>query len=356
VNRRIRRIGLLTAGGDCPGLNAVIRAVTKCAQNDFGIEVVGIEDGYIGLAKSKGKVLTNRDVSGILATGGTILGTARGNPFHAAGKEEGDYSVFQKAFRSLKIDALICTGGDGTMTMANKLFNNGFPVVGVPKTIDNDVMETDLTFGFNSAVSIIMEAIDNLHSTAMSHHRVIVVEVMGRWVGWLALAAGVAGGGDVLLLPEIPFEEDVIFERVLERSTHGKRFSIVVVAEGVTPRGKKQDRDVSWKVKLGGVGQYISNMIQEGTGLETRPVILGHLQRGGPPTAFDRLLASQLAVKAVDLVMEGNFGQMAAIRGRNLTSVPIARAIRKLKKVPLNHPLIRAALAVGTSFGVRKIK
>ncbi len=353
--RYTRRIGILTAGGDCPGLNAVIRAVTKCAHNDYGIGVVGIEDGYIGLVKGSGRILTNRNVSGILATGGTILGTARGNPFGAAGKKDEDYSCFEDAFKSLKLDALICTGGDGTLTMANKLYKHGFPVVGIPKTIDNDVMETDVTFGFNTAVSIVMNAVDNLHSTAMSHHRVLVVEVMGCRAGWLALEGGVAGGGDVLLLPELSYEEDVIFERVLERSRHGKRFSIVVVAEGVKAKGnliiREEDNAESGRVRLGGIGHYMSRLIEEGTGLETRPVVLGHLQRGGPPTAFDRILATRFAIEALHLVIEGKFGQMVALKGRRLTSVPIDKAVRKLKLVPKNHPLIRAAISVGTSFG-----
>jgi len=231
--------------------------------------------------------------------------------------------------------------------MADKLHSHGFPVVGVPKTIDNDLLETDVTFGFNSAVTIIMNAIDNLHSTAMSHHRVLVVEVMGRFVGWLALVAGVAGGGDILLIPEIPYEEEEIFKRVWERSKQGKRFSIVVVAEGVEPEDKTQPKCE--------IGRYLSELIERETNLEARPVILGHLQRGGPPTAFDRILATQFAVKAVDLVMEGKFGQMVALKGDAFVSVPMADAIRDLKYVPLDHPLIRAAISVGTSFGSKTL-
>jgi len=350
LNKRIQRIGLVTAGGDCPGLNAVIRAVTKTAHNDYGVEVFGVRDGFVGMVTYKGvdrgKVLTNRDASGILASGGTILGTARGDVFQAAGKEEGEYSIFEDAFSELKLDALICTGGEGTQLMAHKLYTHGFPVVGVPKTIDNDVMHTDVTFGFDSAVSIIMKAIDNLHSTAMSHHRVLVVEVMGRSAGWLALAGGVAGGGDILLLPEIPYEEEVIFKRVWDRSKQGKRFSIVVVAEGVKP----QEGDVEKRE----IARYISTLIQRETKIESRPVILGHLQRGGPPTAYDRILATQFAVMAVDLVMKGRFGQMAAIQGNQFTSVPVSEVIKKVKRVPQDHSLIRAALSVGTSFGSAK--
>ena len=325
----IRRIGLLTAGGDCPGLNAVIRGIVKTAHNDYGIEVFGIRDGFIGLVKyrgeERGKILTNQDCSGILSVGGTILGTARGDVFKEMGKEEDDYSCFEEAFETLKIDALICAGGEGTQKMAHKLFTHGFPVVGVPKTIDNDILETDVTFGFNSAVTIIMNAVDNLHSTAMSHHRVLVVEVMGRCVGWLALVAGVAGGGDILLIPEIPYQEDVIFKQVWDRSKQGKRFSIVVVAEGVEPSDKCAPECE--------IGRYLSELIERETKLETRPVILGHLQRGGPPTAFDRILATEFAVKAVDLVMEGKFGYMAALKGDAFVSVPMADAIRGLKYV-----------------------
>jgi 6-phosphofructokinase 1 len=238
--------------------------------------------------------------------------------------------------------------------MARKLYEHGFPVVGIPKTIDNDVMETDYTFGFDSAVTIVMNALDILHSTAMSHHRVLVVEVMGRFVGWLALVAGVAGGGDVILIPEIPYEEGVIFKRVLERSRVGKRFSIVVVAEGVKVRGRILGEEEKGRIMFGGIGAYISHLIEDATGLETRPVVLGHLQRGGPPTAFDRILATNLAVKAIDLVMEGKFGQMSALKGNRITSVPLARAVRRLKVVPKNHYIIRSATAVGTSFGVRE--
>ncbi|MBN1902306.1 6-phosphofructokinase [Candidatus Sumerlaeota bacterium] len=347
----MQRIGIVTAGGDCPGLNAVIRGVVKTAQNDYGVEVFGIRDGFVGMVTYKGdergKILTNRDASGILAVGGTILGTARGDVFEAAGTKEGDYSIFEEAFSSMKIDALICTGGDGTQRMAQKLHTHGFPVVGIPKTIDNDLMETDVTFGFNSAVTIIMEAIDNLHSTAMSHHRALVVEVMGRDVGWLALVAGVAGGGDVILIPETPYEEQAIFDCALERSRKGKRFSIVVVAEGVKPNDKNAPQKE--------IARYLSSLIEKETGIETRPVILGHLQRGGPPTAFDRILATQFAVKAVDLVMEGRFGEMAAIQGNDFVSVPISQATKGLKRVPLDHPLIRSAVSVGTSFGSREI-
>lgn len=351
VKRQIRRIGLVTAGGDCPGLNAVIRGVVKTAYNDYKVEVFGIKDGFVGMVtyrgEDRGKVLTNRDASGILAAGGTILGTARGDVFQAAETTEGDYSIFKEAFSSMEIDALICTGGNGTQLMAHKLHNHGFPVVGIPKTIDNDLLETDVTFGFNSAVTIIMEAIDNLHSTAMSHHRVLVVEVMGRDVGWLALIAGVAGGGDVILIPEIPYEEKTVFDCVLERSRKGKRFSIVVVAEGVKLHNQNAPK--------GEIGRHLSTLIQQKTGLETRPVILGHLQRGGPPTAFDRILATQFAVKAVDLVMEGRFGEMVALQGNAITSVPISQTILDLKRVPQDHPLILSAVSVGTSFGSKEI-
>lgn len=353
--KKIRRVGLVTAGGDCPGLNAVIRAVTKTAINDYGVEVFGIEDGYIGLVNCQGHLLQSQHVSGILAQGGTILGTARGNPFAAAGVAEGDYSCFHKVFKELKLDALFCVGGDGTLTMANMLSEHGFPVIGIPKTIDNDVGETDVTFGFNSAVSVVMKAIDNLHSTAMSHHRVLVVEVMGRFVGWLALVSGVAGGGDIILIPEIPYEEDAIFERVVERSRVGKKFSIVVVAEGVKVKGRVMGAEEKGRIKLGGIGNYMAHLIEDATGLETRPVVLGHLQRSGPPSAFDRILATDLAVRAMDLVMEGHFGQMTALKGDKITSVPIAKAIRKLKTVPRNHHIFRSALAVGTSFGVKKL-
>jgi len=358
---KIKRIGILTGGGDCPGLNAVIRAVAKTAMNDHGMEVVGILDSYWGLVCENFKVLHNHDVSGILHVGGTILGTSRVDPFrelyeHGKAKSpKEDWNIVKRILRKHGIDALAAVGGDGTLRVAARAFRAGIPIVGVPKTIDNDINETDLTFGFNSAVSLIMNALDILHTTAMSHHRVMVVEVMGRTVGWLALQAGVAGGGDVILIPEIPYREEVVFERVIYRNQSGKRFSIIVVAEGARPRGGETVysgiADESGRKVLGGVGKQLSERIEKATSLETRVTVLGHLQRGGPPTAFDRVLATQFGHAAIGLLVSGQFGNMVALKGNAIRPVALEKATRKTKFVPLNHPLIAAARSVGTAFG-----
>ncbi|MCJ7577563.1 MAG: 6-phosphofructokinase, partial [candidate division Zixibacteria bacterium] len=323
--KRTKRIGILTGGGDCPGLNAAIRAVAKTAifrhqsHGSCGMEVIGIEDGYEGLIKKKTRKLETKDVSGILTLGGTILGTSnRANPF-AYGEEKKDVSkeVFRN-FRNLKLDALVCMGGDGTLHIAHELTQLGMPIVGIPKTIDNDVGATDFTLGFDSAVAVATEAIDNVHSTAESHHRVMIIELMGRYTGWVALYAGVAGGGDIILIPEIPYKIEKICQEVRRRSKFGKRFSIVVMAEGVkfsvidrsASGGEDRELVVARRVKastdpirLGGVSYKIARQIEELTDVETRVIILGHLQRGGKPTNFDRILATQFGKKAVDLVM-----------------------------------------------------
>jgi len=378
--KRTKRIGILTGGGDCPGLNAAIRAVAKTvifrhqSHGSCGIEVIGIEDGYEGLIKNKTRRLETKDVSGILTLGGTILGTSnRANPF-AYGEEKKDVSkeVFRN-FRNLKLDALVCMGGDGTLHIAHELTQLGMPIVGIPKTIDNDVGATDFTLGFDSAVAVATEAIDNIHSTAESHHRVMIIELMGRYTGWVALYAGIAGGGDIILIPEIPYKIEKICNEVKRRSKIGKRFSIMVMAEGVKfsvidrslPAGRRgasggEDRElvVARKVKastdpirLGGVSYKIASQIEKLTGVETRVIILGHLQRGGKPTDFDRILATQFGKKAVDLVLAEKFGEMTSLQCGEITSVPVESAIRNLKKVNLDSPLIEAARGVGTCFG-----
>ncbi len=358
-----KRIGLLTGGGDCAGLNAVIRAVTKPAILKHGIEVLGFEDGFLGVIENRYRLLSDRDVSGILSRGGTILGTSnRADPFHypvQIGKvfKEKDVSPeIIHSFSQLKLDALITIGGDGTLKIANQLAKLGLNIVGVPKTIDNDLSETDFTFGFDSAVSIATEAIDRLHTTAESHHRIMIVEVMGRYAGWIALFAGVAGGGDVILIPEIPFKMQKIKEKIEKRCAKGKLFSIVVVAEGAFPKGG--ERVIARKVKnspdpirLGGIANWLSKQLEDLTGLETRFTVLGHLQRGGSPTSFDRLLATRFGYEALNLVLKKDFGKMVALQGDEIKAVPLAKAVGKLKNVPLNHPLILAAQAVGTSFG-----
>jgi 6-phosphofructokinase 1 len=355
--RRKKRIGILTAGGDCPGLNPAIRAVAKAAFIGHGAKVIGFKDGFEGLIENRTKELSGEDVSGILTMGGTILGTSnRANPF-AYGEKKKDVSKRAlKNFRNLKLDALICIGGDGTLNIAHRMHKSGVPIVGIPKTIDNDVSATDFTIGFDSAVAVATESIDNVHSTAESHHRVMIVEVMGRYTGWLALYSGVAGGGDVILIPELTHDIKKVCRELKRRSKIGKRFSIVVVAEGVKPGDsklviKRRVKGSTDPIRLGGVSYRIAEQIENLTSLETRVIILGHLQRGGKPTDFDRILATQFGKEAVDLAVGERFGRMTSVQGAKITSVPIQSGIRGLKKVTPDFPLIEAARAMGTYVG-----
>ncbi len=357
-----KRIGILTAGGDCPGLNAVIRSVAKSAF-ELGWEVIGFEDGFQGVVENRFRKLKNPDVSNILTQGGTILGTSNiANPFRypiRQGKKLvfRDYSEKAITFlHKLDLKALICVGGDGTLSIAEKFSRKGIPIVGIPKTIDNDLSGTDFTFGFHTAVHIATEAIDRLHTTAASHHRVMILEVMGRYAGWIALFSGTAGGADVILIPEIPYHLNVICSYVGERAKHGKRFSIVVVGEGAKPKGGKMvvERMVKASndpIRLGGIGHVLARQIEWQSRIETRVSVLGHIQRGGSPTPEDRNLATLFGKKAVELIQKGRIGYMAAIKAGEISSVPIRAAIRKRKSVPRNHPLLLAARAVGTSFG-----
>ena len=363
-NGKTKRLGILTGGGDCPGLNAVIRAVAKSAMNEGGFEVIGIEDGFEGLVEGRMRHLRNQDVSGILTAGGTILGTSnKGDPWHypvkgADGKvtiQDTSRQAFDH-YREWGLDALITVGGDGTMTISSKLMELGANIVGVPKTIDNDLAATDLTFGHDSAVYVATEAIDRLHTTASSHHRVMIIELMGRYAGWIALSAGLAGGADVILIPEIPFQWDHVFHKLVERSRHGKRFSIICVAEGARCPDcgeivKSYDEKRTDAKQLGGVGEYVARQITEHTDLETRVTVLGHLQRGGSPTPFDRILATGFGVAACWLAMKGNFGQMVALHGNKVEAVPIKDAIAHLKLVTPQTQKVLAARSVGTSFG-----
>jgi 6-phosphofructokinase 1 len=355
----IKRLGVLTGGGDAPGLNAVIRAVVKSATNS-GIEVIGIEDSFDGLLEpNRSRVLTPRDVTGILSLGGTILGTTnRGNPFDYpvnAGSGSTDYS--QRCLdnaRALGLGAVVVIGGDGTLSIAHEFHKRGLPIVGVPKTIDNDIVETTMTFGFDSAVAFATDAIDRLHTTAEAHHRVMVVEVMGRYAGWIALYAGLAGGADVVLIPEIPFDLGRVAERILERDRYGARFSIVVAAEGAHPAGEgrsvitgKHDR----VERLGGIAQRVATGLEPLTGKEARFVVLGHLQRGGPPSAYDKMLATRFGSFAVDLIMRGEFGVTVALHAPDLVPVPLERVVGRQRLVPLESDIIRTARNIGISFG-----
>lgn len=357
------KIGILTGGGDCPGLNAVIRATTKTALFSYRYEVIGIHDGFLGLIFPNTRKLSSHDVSGILTLGGTILGTSnKADPFKFSVEKKGkmkfvDYSNrVVKNYKKLGLDALICIGGDGTLTVADELVKRGLNIVAVPKTIDNDLSATDVTFGFDTAVTTATEAIDKLHSTAMSHHRVMIVETMGRYAGWIALYSGVAGGGDIILIPEIPYDIKKLCNKVLERHGHGKKFSIIVVAEGAKPKGgqmviSKIVRDSAEQIRLGGIGNKLANDIEKCTGLETRATILGHVQRGGTPTAFDRILATQFGVEAVNLITKKEFGKMVSIHGNTITSVKIDSAIGHLRKVSPDCQLISFARSFGIFFG-----
>jgi len=359
----MHRIGVITGGGDCPGLNAVVRAVTKSAINLYGWEVIGFEDGFKGLVENRYRILDLQAVSGILHRGGTILGTTnRDNPFNFLIEENG-----QKEFRDMSavvlenldrlgIDALVVIGGDGSLNIAYQLHQKGVKVVGVPKTIDNDLSATDLTFGFHTAVATAMDALDRLHTTAESHHRVMVLEVLGRYAGWIALAAGIAGGADVILIPEIPFKLEKICEKIEERTLTGKKFSIIVVAEGAKPEGgemvvQKIVPESHDPVRLGGIGNKVGEEIERLTGKETRVTVLGHLQRGGSPNAFDRILSTRYGVAATKALKAGNYGSMVSLQGSAVTTVPLEDAIGELKKVPVDHEMIQVARAVGISFG-----
>jgi len=356
---KIKRIAILTGGGDCPGLNAVIRGVTRAAVLQHGWEVIGILDGFDGLLRTNAyRKLTSGDVRGLQTRGGTILGTSnRGNPLHYPVKKDGKI-VYKdvtgnivKNIKKLKIDVLIAVGGDGTMKITQNLFEKGVPVMGVPKTIDNDLATTDVTFGFNTAVSIATDALDKLHTTAESHHRVMVLEVMGRDCGWIALEAGIAGGADVILLPEIPFDLGKICSHIRYRKKSGSRFSIVIVAEGAQPAGGKKiyEREPKNGVpgRLGGVGRWVSDQISLCTNLETRVTVLGHLQRGGTPTMYDRILATRFGVEAVNRIAEGHFGHMVCLQGRSIGYVPIRSAITRLKRVNPNGQMVKTAESLG---------
>jgi 6-phosphofructokinase 1 len=358
-----RQIAILTGGGDCPGINAVIRAVTKKAILEYGMEVIGIEDGYQGLIHNRHRKLHYDDVSGILTLGGTILGTSKkDNPYRYAVKK-GDKLEFEDVSataianaKRLGIDCLVCIGGDGTLAIAHRLFEDGIPIVGVPKTIDNDLRGTDITFGFDSAVYIATEGIDRIHSTAQSLHRAMIVEVMGHNAGWIALHAGVAGGGDIVLIPEIPYDLDIIAEKVKERNRKGRRFSIVVVAEGAKPKGgdiviQRIVKESPDPIRLGGIGFVLGSQIEKTTGIETRTVVMGHLLRGGTPTPFDRVLATRLGAKAVDMIANEEFGYMVGVRGNSLVAVSLEDVAKGPRTVPLDEPLIQSARSVDTCFG-----
>lgn len=331
----MKRIGVLTGGGDCPGLNPAIRAVVRKALLE-GLEVVGIKDGWKGLIEGETIKLDLEAVSGILAKGGTILGTSRTNPYN----KEGDLKKTLDNYKKLKLDCLIVIGGEDTLGVATKLSKDSLNIIGVPKTIDNDLSATDVTFGFDSAINIVTEALDRLHTTAESHHRVMVVEIMGRHAGWIATEAGLAGGADIILIPEVPIDIDEVCDLITQRRQRGRTFSIVAVAEGAAFNKEKMvtkaDKlDEFGHVMLGGMGRLLADLIQEKTGYETRVTVLGYLQRGGSPTAFDRILATRFGVKAVEEALKGNFGIMVNLRGAEINTAPLEEAVGKLKTVDM---------------------
>ena len=365
MSQSIKRIGIVTGGGDCPGINAVIRAVAKTAIYQHGLQVLGIEDGFLGLLENRMIELSSERVSGILTRGGTILGTNnRCNPSrHYVGNDEDGNPRFEdltdhcvKVVKRNELDALIVIGGDGTMECAAPLVKKGINCIGVPKTIDNDMVGTDITFGFHSAVAIATDALDKLHSTAASHHRVMICEVMGRNAGWIALTSGVASGSDVILIPEIPFSIDVICEAVMSRTHRGRGFSIIACAEGARPiDGEKMatnvDPTLPDPIRLGGIGAYVADEVGKKTGIETRHTVLGHIQRGGTPTPQDRILATLFGHHATELLMKGASGRMAVMREGKMQDADLLECAVGQRLVELDHPLIRAARAVRTSFG-----
>jgi len=355
-------IGILTGGGDAPGLNAVIRAVVKTATCEHGMRVIGIEDGFEGLiGVTRTRVLSSGDVRGLLPRGGTILGTRNRGQFVERtkdGEKVAAEDVYQEAISNMKvlgIDALIVLGGEGTLTIAAEFDRRGIPVCGVPKTIDNDLACTELTFGFVTALDIATEALDRLHTTAESHDRVMILEVMGRHAGWIALHSGIAGGADVILIPEIPFSLDAVAEKIRQRDLAGSNFSIIVAAEGALEIGHEliyQDKgDASHAPRLGGIGMYLQHAIEEKTGRETRCVVLGHLQRGGRPNAFDRMLATNFGSCAVRSLSEGKRSVMVALQAGDVVTVPLSEAIANIKTVPPSGQLVRTARDTGISFG-----
>jgi ATP-dependent phosphofructokinase / diphosphate-dependent phosphofructokinase len=360
----IKRVGVLTGGGDCPGLNAVIRAVVKSLSLKHNITVIGFEDGFEGLIENRYRPLGYDDASGILQRGGTILGTSnKANPFAHSFKRDGIMVTEDVSAQTLAniaqhhLDALVCIGGDGTMTISRQLIQRGVPVVGVPKTIDNDLYGTDVTFGFDTAMTTAANAIDQIHTTAQSHHRIMLVEIMGRYAGWLTLASGIAGGADIILIPEIEYSLDAICDKVQERRDHGRNFSIIAISEGAKPKGGQMSvsrivNDSPDSIRLGGIALKLGAEIEDRTGLETRATVLGHLQRGGSPTPNDRLLATRFGVAAAAAIAAGHFNQMVALQGADIVTVPIEEIGGRTRTVPADHTLLETARSVGTSLGV----
>jgi 6-phosphofructokinase 1 len=351
-----KQIGILTGGGDAPGLNAVIRAVVRTATGEFGMKCIGIEDSFEGiLGETQTVTLDTKTVSGILPRGGTILGTRNKGSFvkMVDGHVHFPEMPIGEALANLDIlgiEALIVLGGEGTLAIAEQFHNRGFPVIGVPKTIDNDLAATELTFGFMTAIDIATEALDRLHTTAASHDRVMILEVMGRNTGWIALHAGLAGSADLILIPEIPFSYDSVVQKVLARERTGSRFTNIVVAEGAKESGKTEIYADAAEQRLGGIGDQIRRRVEEMTGKESRCVVLGHLQRGGSPNAFDRMLGTNFGACAVRALANGETGKMVALQAGTVVTVPLSEACANIKTVPVDGQLVRTARDIGISF------
>ena len=358
----MRKLAVLTGGGDCPGLNAVIRAVVKTA-NQYNIEVLGIRDGFRGAVEGDFLTLGYQEVAGILPRGGTILGTSnRDNPFAYVDYNNRVLNSLDRSddvianLKAQEVDALLAIGGDGSLKIALEFANKGVNVIGIPKTIDNDLMATDQTFGFQTAVATAQEALDRLHTTTESHHRTMILELMGRYAGWITLYAGIAGGADAILIPEIPYDLSKIALAINARAQKGKKFSIIVVAEGAKPLGGEMvvERNIIGRtdpIKLGGIGAKLGNDLEEYTKMETRVTVLGHLQRGGSPVAFDRVLSTRYGVAAVEAALEGDFGVMVALQGLDIVRVPLSEAVNKLKLVSMTDSLLLAARNLGIVMG-----
>jgi ATP-dependent phosphofructokinase / diphosphate-dependent phosphofructokinase len=361
--KKRKKFGILTSGGDCPGLNAAIRGVAKALFEKGGAEIIGISDGFRGLIEGRAKKLNENEVSGILTRGGTILGTSREKPFNASPDESSESEIkkpekIKKNYHRLGLDGLIILGGNGTHKTSALLSKEGLNVIGLPKTIDNDIPDTDLTFGFNSAVEVATQAIDRLHSTAHSHNRIMVIETMGHKTGWLALYSGVAGGGDIVLIPEIPYCIDTIASHLYKRAQNGKRFSIVVVAEGAIPLLSENEAGNGIGVSNSGFGKgyqsrgvIVTEEIEKKTGMETRLTVLGYLQRGGVPAPTDRILATQFGTAAAELAYKNEFGCLVVLKGNKISSIKFSEMTCNRKTVPLDDHLLKAARFVGTCFG-----
>lgn len=353
------RVGVLTGGGDCPGLNAVIRAVTKSLILQHQADVIGFEDGFLGVIEQRMRPLRYRDASGILTRGGTILGTSNiANPFSYYKRDGADVSAkVISNCKALGLDVIVVIGGDGTLSIANRLQEMGLNCIGVPKTIDNDLVGTDRTFGFDTAVTIATDAIDRLHTTAQSHQRVMIVETMGRYAGWIALYSCVAGGADIVLIPEIEYDLDEVTRVCKERENGGQKFTLIVIAEGTKQKGgelviQQRIEDSPDPIRLGGVCNVLAAQLRERLHSEVRTTILGHMQRGGTPTPYDRNLATVYGSYAASLVAAGEYGRMVALQNARVTSIPLSEVADRVRTVPMDSPMIAAATAVGTSFGV----